>query len=181
MRVVFGMIVATLLATVVSATLDQDDALAALLPSTGTCTEAAQQGLCGAFANAVAFLCQQSCQGYGYENACMDQDLAVEQVWQAGVSDLGAQEQMTCERTRRALHCNMQPFASLCPQTCLKCVDNQTQDEYGDAASVEALTTFAYQEELIKQEMRQARYECALQRQAADYDCATQQEPCPAF
>lgn len=99
--------------------------MSALLPGVSSCQAAASEGRCEEMNSGVAFLCQQSCAST-FDGACDDQDAAVALAWEAGLSHtLGVQVGMNCARTRAALQCNTEPFASLCPATCLRCIDNK--------------------------------------------------------
>eukprot|EP00055_Hartaetosiga_balthica_P003888 m.9299 g.9299 ORF g.9299 m.9299 type:complete len:175 (-) comp3426_c0_seq1:103-627(-) len=145
---------------------DNDDAVLALLHGAGNCTYVRENNIC---TGAHAFLCPVSCNQAGVD-VCQDQDDFVAEVWlNPSMSDTyGAVENMNCARTRKALYCRKEPFQSLCPTTCLKCVD-------GSIAERNLYFPVLAEEEAM------VLYECALQRKDADYACGSFTPQCPEF
>eukprot|EP00049_Salpingoeca_infusionum_P002100 m.54069 g.54069 ORF g.54069 m.54069 type:complete len:181 (-) comp11387_c1_seq1:1920-2462(-) len=141
-----------------------------------TCLGLANQAMCSN--PLIFFLCATSCQNQEADE-CTDQDTLVKLVWELdSIHELAPQQDMTCSRTRAALQCLTEPFTSLCPQTCLACIEDKLKYVI-TAAADRVLVDVA--ESQLKSEILQKQYHCALQRKNASFSCESFNQPCPTF
>eukprot|EP00045_Choanoeca_perplexa_P020419 m.296357 g.296357 ORF g.296357 m.296357 type:complete len:87 (+) comp68488_c0_seq1:319-579(+) len=86
---------------------------------------------------------------------------------------------MTCSRARAALKCENAVVKELCAASCLAC----HEDVHPDALEAADLDTIYYQYNalVIANERRQTLWQCAKDREAANYDCDTLSMRCPMY
>eukprot|EP00730_Choanoeca_flexa_P015834 TRINITY_DN7361_c0_g1_i1.p1 TRINITY_DN7361_c0_g1~~TRINITY_DN7361_c0_g1_i1.p1 ORF type:complete len:174 (+),score=13.97 TRINITY_DN7361_c0_g1_i1:154-675(+) len=122
-----------------------------------------------------ATLCSMTC---GTDvDPCSDNNAALNTYWTNTIS--AADGIMTCSRARAALKCNDLVIKGLCAKSCLVCHENIHPDT-DEAATVDPLF-YRYNSLVLDNERRQTQWQCAKDREAADYDCDTLAVKCPLY
>eukprot|EP00048_Salpingoeca_helianthica_P024436 m.32334 g.32334 ORF g.32334 m.32334 type:complete len:203 (+) comp9386_c0_seq1:1189-1797(+) len=170
-------LISTHIAQTDSKAVDNHAAIARLAGRAGaSCDTVVGSGLCLA-GSLYSSLCPLSCDDPAFDS-CVDRNTVVASVWQSLGRTAASTSLLNCSYTRRALGCTDATFAALCPTTCNVCL-NGTRSP-GPSTSLTTLD-FDYARDVVRQEIRETLYACAMARRAQAYACGSENIVCPAL